>query len=283
MKNISLMLLACLFAFSVNAQEEPLTGKKGQPILPEASDIGLGVNLIPLFNWFGNSFNNTSNNTYAGSNKLFNKFGNSVIMGKYMLTDKTAVRVNFGFNFNGYTDNQFVSDDASNDPNAKVIDTRVQEVGRYVLGLGYEMRRGTGRIQGYYGADLGLVLNQTNADKYTYGNGYSTTNVVPTSHNWGGNLSSNERTISNSGTTQFGVGLRPFVGVEYFVAPKLSIGGEFGYNLMYTSTFESTSVTEYYEVSTGNVVNKEVNVASKGNFSGGVDNFNGAIFMMLYF
>jgi len=285
MKKISLIVILSFFAFAttVSAQDDPLKGKKGQPILPEASDIGLGVNMIPLLNWFGNSFNNNSNNTYAGVNKFFSNFGTSVIMGKYMLTEKSAVRVNFGFNFTHSVTNEYVADDSQNDPNAMVIDTRVSDVGRYALGLGYEMRRGKGRIQGYYGVDLALLLNQSTGASYTYGNGYTSTNIIPTSTNFGSNISGNQRTVKDAGATAFGIGLRPFVGVEYFVAPKLSIGCEFGYSLMYMNTFGYMETLEYYEASTGNIINVENKTAASSTFSGGVDNFNGAIFMMFYF
>jgi len=80
MKKISLMVLVALLAVtSINAQD--LKGKNGQPILPEAGDIGLGFNAIPLLNWFGNSFNGSTNNNNAGTNKFFSNFGTSVIMG----------------------------------------------------------------------------------------------------------------------------------------------------------------------------------------------------------
>ena len=285
MKNISLILLACLFAFNVQAQDngDVLTGKKGQPILPEAGDIGLGVNLIPLFNWFGNSFNNNSNNTYAGANKFFTTFGNSVVMGKYMLSESTALRVNFGLSFSHYEDNKHVFDDAANDPNVTVLDTRVSDNSRFTLGIGYEMRRGKGRIQGYYGADIAFIVNKFSGNTYQYGNALTSTNITPTAYNWGSNLNGLERTIQDGVSAQFGVGLRPFIGVEYFVAPKISLGCEFGYALMYMHTFESKTISEYYEAPTGNVVNNVTIEGAKNQFSGGIDNFNGAIFMMFYF
>ena len=60
MKKVLLLVVCSFLFFGANAQDEPLTGEKGQLILPEAGDIGLGVNMIPFFNWFGNSFNNNS-------------------------------------------------------------------------------------------------------------------------------------------------------------------------------------------------------------------------------
>ena len=68
MKNIFLLMIFSIFAFNVSAQEdteEPLKGKNGQLILPESGEIGLGVNMIPFVNWFGNAFNANTNNQFA--------------------------------------------------------------------------------------------------------------------------------------------------------------------------------------------------------------------------
>lgn len=283
MKKVLLVVVCSFLFFGVNAQDEPLTGKKGQLILPESGDIGLGVNMIPFFNWFGNSFNNNSNNLYASSNKFFNVFGNSVLMGKYMLSEKTAVRVHFGFNLSSISENEYIRNNASNNPMDMVLDTRTADQGHYTLALGYEMRRGKGRIQGYYGVDLILRLQQSTGYTYSYGNGYSNSNLVPTSYDWGTNLNDNQRVVADGSTTTFGVGVRGFVGVEYFVAPKLSLGVEFGWGVALNSTFESTASSEYFDIATGEVgINNTTQGASTA-FSAGVDNMNGAVFMFFYF
>ena len=282
MKKVLLLVVCSFLFFGANAQDEPLTGKKGQLILPETGDIGLGVNMIPFFDWFGNSFNNSTNNTYASSNKFFNVFGNSVIMGKYMLSEKTAIRAHFGFNLSSTAENVYVRDNASNNPVDMVLDTRKRDQGHYTLALGYEMRRGKGRIQGYYGADLIFRLQQI-SNIYSYGNGYSTTNIAPTSTNFGGNINGLDRMLADGGNTTFGVGIRGFVGVEYFVAPKLSLGVEFGWGLALNSTFESTASSEYFDVVTGEAGIKNEVQGSTTVFSAGVDNMNGAVFMNFYF
>ena len=282
------MLCACL-ALSTYAQEtKPLVGKKGQPILPEAKDIGLGVNLIPFFNWFGNSFNGTTDNLSAASNKFFTIFGNSVLMGKYMLTDKTAVRAHFGFNVGSVTDGHYVRNDNSINPSDLVLDTRKGDNGHYTLALGYEMRRGKRRIQGYFGGDLILRVDHSSGYTYTYGNSFSATNQNPTSHNFpsnnllGGTFSS-QRVLTDGGRTIFGVGLRGFIGVEYFVAPKVSCGVEFGWGLTVNAQFESIMSIESYDFATSGARITDVKNAAVTSFSAGVDNMNGAVFMLFYF
>jgi len=285
MRNILFVMVFSIFALSVAAQEEkvePLKGKNGQLILPESGDIGLGVNMIPFFNWFGNAFNNNANNQFADDNKFFTTFGNQVLMGKYFLSDKAAIRVNFGFNVNSVTNRIYVQDDASNDPLDMVTDTWKNDNGRYTIALGYEMRRGKGRIQGYFGGDL--MLNYTNnASTYSYGNGHSSTNIIPTANNFGNNLDNNKRVLDNSGNSSFGIGLRGFVGVEYFVAPKISLGCEFGWGVMVNNTFKSTVSSEYYEVASGEVMIQNTEEAGNTAVNAGVDNLNGAVFMMFYF
>lgn len=284
MKNLLLLCLLSLLAFGANAQDtEPLVGKKGQPILPEKGDIGLGVNMIPFFNWFGNAFNANSNNMYASSNKFFEIFGNSVIMGKYMLSDKSAVRVNFGFNLSSVHQSMYVQDDASNNPLDMVMDSRKADNGHYTLALGYEMRRGKGRIQGYFGADVIFRVQQFSGFDYTYGNNFSAANVVPTSYNWNGNVNGNRRTLLDGGSTTFGMGLRGFIGVEYFVAPKLSIGCEFGWGFMVNGTFESTKSEEFFESVTNTTMIENTKTAGAVAFNAGVDNLNGVVFMFFYF
>lgn len=287
MKKMFLLLVAALSLSTIQAQDEPLTGKKGQLILPEPSDIGLGVNMIPFFNWFGNTFNNSTNNTYASQNKFFSVLGNNVLMGKYMLTERTAARVHFGINTNAYSSTRYVQDDASNDPAARVADVVAGSNGRYTVALGYEMRRGKGRIQGYYGADLVLNFNILN-ESYTYGNAFSKTNIVPSATNfgsYGGNLANggSKRKSTTGGRTTFGIGVRPFVGVEYFVAPKLSVGAEFGWGIIYNTTFAATEVWESFDAATGEVVIDHKKRGASGNFGLNLDNMNGAVFMSFYF
>lgn len=287
MKNIFFLLVFTFLAFGAQAQDAPLTGKKGQPILPESGDIGLGFNAIPFFNWFGNAFNNNSNNTYADDNRFLNMFGNSVIMGRYMLSENTAARLHFGFDYIGTVNRRYVQNDATNNPEDVVMDTRTYGDGNFNLGLGYEMRRGKGRIQGYYGADLVLGLNVSDATVYTYGNGFSATNNVPTSFDWGPNIGSglaaNERLLSEDSRTTFSAMVRPFIGVEYFVAPKMSIGAEFGWGISYATTFESAETIESFETSTNRVLIDVNKIPAANTFSFGTDNFNGAIFLFFYF
>ncbi|WMX13395.1 MULTISPECIES: hypothetical protein [unclassified Aureispira] len=283
MKITTICLLLFISFVHLQAQDELLTNDKGQVIVPEKGDIGLGVNMIPVFYWLGNSFNSTANNNYANNDKFFAVFGNSVLIGKYMLTNQSALRLAWGINLGHSVKEQYIQDDASNDPSTMVKDSRTLNWSQASLGLGYEMRKGKGRLQGFWGGDIRLTYNQSSDYRYTYGNGYSLSNLVPTSYDWGTNLNGNKRTIAHTGLNAFGVGLRGFVGAEYFVAPKVCIGAEFGWGVMYQHTLATTISEEYF-----NVVNQEVAVehnyiAAKNEVTAGVDNFDGTIYLMFFF
>lgn len=283
MKTIILLTLLSITCCSLQAQDEPLLGKKGQAILPQKGDIGLGINLIPFLYWAGNSFNGNANNTYAIEDKFFSIFGNSVLIGKYMLTDKTALRLAWGVNFGHSTKDQYVQDDALNDPNALVKDSRTLNWSRASVAVGYEMRRGKGRLQGFWGADLRVRYNKDNDYIYTYGNGYSLTNLVSTSYNWGSNLNANKRTITHTGANVWGLGLRGFLGAEYFIAPKFCIGAEFGWGVTYQHSLAVTVTEEYYDVNTQAIGIDKNYIAATNTVSAGVDNFDGTIYLMFFF
>jgi hypothetical protein len=93
------------------------------------------------------------------------------------------------------------------------------------LGAGIEQRRGSTRLQGYYGA-MALL---------SYSGGKTTTD-------YGNPKTIGEVTESKLGST-IGVGVRGFIGVEYFVLPKISLAGEFGWGLGISSTGASSTTT----------------------------------------
>lgn len=266
-----------------DSNDEPLTGKKGQVILPQKGDIGVGVNLIPFFYWMGNSSNANANNTGASNDKFFNIFGNSVILGKYMLTDKSALRLAWGINLGNTTEDEYIQDDASNDPNVMVKDSRSLNWSRTSLALGYEMRRGKRRLQGFWGVDLRMTYNKNSDYIYSYGNGYSLSNLVPTSYDWGSNLNANKRTISHTGSNVWAVGLRGFIGLEYYIAPKVCIGAEFGWGVMYQHGLAVTVSEEYYNPISEEVAIEQHYTAATNSVSAGVDNFDGTVYLMFFF
>lgn len=78
-----------------------------------------------------------------------------------------------------------------------------------VLGLGKEFRRGGDRLQGYYGYQAMMMLNSASEDD------------------------ANGDEISSE--SMFGFGAHGFIGVEYFVKPKMSLGAEYTHGLSFMS------------------------------------------------
>lgn len=286
MRQIYLLLLSIVLIINTTYSQnnaEPLTGKKGQIILPEKGEIGIGVNLLPFFYWLGNSANANGNNTYAGNDKFFQIFGNSVVMGKYMLADKMAFRWAWGLNFGHVDEDKYVQNDASNAPNDMVKDSRSLDWSMASISGGVEMRRGKGRVQGFWGGDIFVTYNQDDDYRYYYGNAFSTTNTIPTGYNWGNNLNNNRRRTMDTGVNVIGLGIRAFAGIEYFIAPKMAIGAEFGWGISYRYTLTATIAEEYFESSSGNTILEERFIGDVHRFSAGVDNLNGAVYMMFFF
>jgi hypothetical protein len=159
------------------------------------------------------------------------------------------IRIGFG----STTMNNFVGDQvaltASPLSDAMVNDTWKASHNNIVLGGGLEMRRGKTRLQGFYGGMLMFGIGGSK-DTYTYGNAINTTYKTPVSTTWTPAISSapaTTRTLENKAGGTFMLGLRGFIGAEYFIFPKMSVGAEFGWGLGMSSTGEGEMITETYD------------------------------------
>jgi hypothetical protein len=285
-KIIGMSIFIGLTSLTSFGQDGNLTNKNGKTILPEKGEISLGFSAMPVFSFVGNMFNNNSFNNPMGGNKFVNSmFSENAIFGKYMLDDKTAIRSHFRINIDNSKLTNYVINDAANSPDSLTTDVMKQRSQLYVIGAGYEKRRGKGRLQGIYGGE-GFFMFGKSTSSYEYGNQFGMLNQAPTSTTnfLNGQTSSlGMRTSSSSTGNTFGLGIRPFVGVEYFVAPKISLGAEFGWSLMFSRTGDGIEYKDYYEPNSGNVLNKSINTGGRSNFSLDTDNFNGSIYFLFYF
>lgn len=297
MKKVIIVACALVMGVSASAQNEQIQNKKGTDIMPVSGEycVGIGVGINSLTSWVGNMFgytasNNSLNNTYV-NNPLFT--GSSVsIFGKYMVSDNNAMRVSIS-NFGSDVTNLYRTyDDRSNDPDSVVVDkTRFNSSTTY-LSAGWEWRRGKTRLRGIYGGDA--VLSWQNSHQhYTYGNNLGPNNLTPTQAGAmpGWNSTWGRTTQVRNGAT-FGVGVRAFVGVEYFIAPKICIGTEFGWRAMMEMTGKSRVDYERYDpfVDTdgdgnpdGAIVNHTEWTLGGRSFSTALDNFNTQFYFNFYF
>lgn len=231
MKKIFLFCAALALVGTMNAQ---LTSKKGENYLPEAGEYAIGADATQMLGYFGNMLNGGSNTGFG--------FGYSnagaAITGKRFMTDDMAyrgmVRLAFG---------------SESTPGATEGDVTKDSYNNITIGAGIEKRRGSTRLQGYYGAMAGIGLGGSKTT-YEYANKVD------------------GATIESKAGSTFGIGARAFVGVEYFVLPKISIGGEFGWGLSISSTGDAS--TTVYNTS-GNTT-----TTTAGGSSFGIDTDNNA-------
>jgi hypothetical protein len=188
MKKIILSLVA-VFAFgAVSAQD--LVSSKGEQYLPKQGDWAIGFKVNDAIKFVGNAFNhsagNSADNLFVAKNPLdysqgvFSPTSIITLVGKKFDTDNTATRYTASFNFNF----------------SKAKDVDAVTAFGLVAGYGKEWRKGTTRLQGYYGADA--LVGFTSPAKKQFG---------------------------------FGLGVNGFAGVEYFIFPKVALGAEYSYGV----------------------------------------------------
>ena len=196
-----LFAAVAVFAFgSVNAQE--LVSKKGENYLPETGDWAISFNADGIFEYIGNSFNGNTNNNAPSVNYI----RNNSFVGKKFTSEKNAYRVvaNLGFGSSTNTTPSGGSD----------IETKNSGFD-LAAGLGKEWRKGTTRLQGFYGADALVTIN-------------SNTSEVTDTNTTTGTLNSSIETKSGLG---LGLGVQGFLGAEYFIFPKFAIGAQYTYRV----------------------------------------------------
>lgn len=262
----SIALVALAFGVT-NAFAQDLTSKKGEPFLPEAGDYAVSIDATSFLQYAGNFFGKSTTN-FAPTWNFLN--GNSTITGKYFKDATTAYRVGVRLGFGSTSDKRNVTalptTTVNPYPTANSTAENVHKQSKTNVGIsvGLEKRKGKTRLQGFYGADLGIYFGSTK-DKYTYGNALSvdatnpvgvtaaddfgTGNVTATILS-GGQTGSARATVTKSGAT-VSIGARAFIGAEYFIAPKISIGGEFGWGLGFSMTGKSKSTWESVGVVNG--------------------------------
>ena len=253
MKIKILLASACMMLASTTYVDAK---KPEKNYLPEAGDVTIGVNAVPFLNYLGNVFGKSDKNKInpekIGGVPAVPGLDNPTmsIFGKYFLTDQTALRLNVGIGINSITQSGYVTDDAAavNDPLsvAEVEDTYKYRNSGMSIAVGYEWRRGSKRLQGFWGGQA--ILAYSNSKHFFgYGNAITEVNQDPTQYddnnNWTfpttqptlDNIGGNSRLLMQSDGRSWTYGVGGFVGVEYYIAPKISIGCEMSLNLLWTT------------------------------------------------
>lgn len=257
------LFVAAIFTATFGMAQD-LTSKKGETILPEAGDYAIGFDANPFLNYFGNMFNSQNNSAFSA-----NFTNGQAITGKMFTDANNAYRFGVRVGINTSTDNFFVQEAGSTDPTDLVEDEVKSTSFALNLSFGKEMRRGNTRLQGFYGAE-GMLSLGSSVTKYEYGNDIEDLQPDTT------------RPVELNPGTTFGVGARGFVGVEYFIAPKISIAAEYGWGLMISTTAEGENTTESNTAANG-VEENTIDTGSSNAFSLDTDVSGGSIKVLFHF
>lgn len=300
MKKFTTIFLACLsIGGYVQAQElEVVETESSKPVkvyTPQAGDLGLSVDILtPVMDYVGNMFNdNTSNNfPTTFSSPDFSGNGNVAIIGKYFIYDNFAIRAGISINSNMNTSYRNVRNDAAFAANPLSVDLlkdkcTVTNNDMFFL-LGTEFRKGTNRLQGFYGAQV-LCGYQDMRTEYAYGNAITSINNSPTqgfagvpNDNVGGNSRLLESNTGRDKDIMLGLGL--FVGVEYFILPKIAIGGEINLTGMFTFGGQKFEKSERLNPSSEKL-EENIRLAnpSDDNFKLNTNNIGNSLYVSFYF
>lgn len=268
---IVLFLLLAMSSYCFSQEQDVAPAKDYSAFLPAKGDIAISAGLNPIAFFAGNIFNGTLDNELDqfGGQPYYNADVRDLfllpsdlvsISLKYMVTDKFATRLNFGYGYWRFRDNIYVVDDKALalDPfsQAKVVDAcrRVYNLGSVYLGGEYRM--GKNRFQAVFSAGINYCMTDLHQN-ISYGNAITDLNQSPTiaSDSYRVTLPGrsgmiNGRLLSKSSLFHT-IGVTGGVGIEYFVAPKVSLGGEVNLSLAAGFEFGNNYTAEGYNIISG--------------------------------
>ena len=262
----SIALVAMAFGVT-SAFAQDLTDKKGRAILPEEKDWGISVDATPFIDFASDLVHigaagsksaptfksvNDKNAFYSVAGKYF-KNSTTAYRGILSLSQKKNTTVNFEDKFSTTPSSVTWPNTADAE---KVRDVKHERNWHVGIGAGIEKRKGTKyRLQGYYGADLSLIV-AGGGKNYRYGNDVVANtasseldnNLSLYTTDFGNNLvkdvDKDSRILAQRNGITLGIAARGFVGVEYFFSSKMSIGGEFGWGLGWSRTGRAKTISE---------------------------------------
>lgn len=299
MKKILSIITICLLPLmGVSAQE-----KAEKQYLPEEGDWAIGIDVVPLLKYVGNAFNGSQENEieslggapFTKNNKNFRNrmlMPDVSIMGKYMLTDEWALRANIGIMVQSKYERHYQIDDKAAMLNPlsedKVIDKAHYLRNGMSVAIGAEYRKGSKRVQGVFGAGL-LFAFQNDKSTYSWGNEMTTINQTPNSTPI---QSENQhfapegyRILKDNGKgSDFYTGITGSAGVEWFIAPKISLGAEVNLSLYYLFGNQTYIESEGYNTATQKIETR-TDLVSPGDrgFYIGTESLGGSLNMTFYF
>lgn len=243
------LLIAALFTAGLSFAQDGLTSKKGVPILPEAGDWSIGFDASSLLKYGGNMLNGNTNNSLAPMGDV----NANTVYGKKFIDANTAYRgmLRLGFGTGGF---DTLTAKTGTTTGEEVVNETNSSSFNITIGGGKEYRRGKGRLQGVYGP-MAMISLGTSSTENVYGNDLSADNP------------GTGRVTETSAGSTFGLAIGAFGGVEYFFAPKMSLGAEIQWTIELNSTGTGESTSEAW---TGTAV-ESTTTETAGNSSFGFD------------
>jgi hypothetical protein len=274
---------------SATSRNSSLLSKNGHEVLPRQGDIALTVGATSMLRYVGNLFGKTNNNT----NSDFLNFPNLntptfVLGGKYMMSSNTALRLAARIYYNNSTTKVRVDDDMSVNPDDFLYDKSTLSNFGFTIGAGLEKRRGYGRLQGIYGAEIYVGYSNGSVREYEYANDFSITNQFPSSSFFSNNTdlpvpALGYRIKRQSFSDGFGVGLNLLVGIEYYILPKISLRADFFWGISYAYVSAETLTYESYDPINETVIEYSVIGEGTRSVKADLDNLGGEINLNFYF
>lgn len=281
MKRISLLILTALIlgssALTAMAQE------RKEDFTPKRGDFGISVMASPLTE-LTNAFKGTA---YTPMQPTV------TISGKYMVTDHGALFLNLGWLYRNSNDTYYTRDDAAYAVDPFTMDKVTDAVRANTSGgnfsFGFEGRVGMGRAQGVFGIGAMYAFSYYDS-RYTYGNAITAVNQVPSTAFNGINGTSvpgvsYQRYLRQfSGAPTHTAGLLAYAGIEWFVAPKVSLGARVNLIAAYSWTNATYYVAEGYNTMTAQVEEwTELLSPSSGAIDFGTENIGADLSINVYF
>ncbi|MBT6837392.1 MAG: hypothetical protein HOA61_15250 [Bacteroidetes bacterium] len=204
---------------------------------------------------------------------------------KYLKSENMAIRMAINPMLYSFKTEDLVENDLipPGDPynNAKVSDITISKNHGLVVYGGIEKRKSKGRMIGYVGADLGLGF-ANDSREYSYGNEFSASNPYPTSTYHGQTYDGYRVTSYTAGFT-FISSLRPFVGLEYFICPNISVSAEYGILAELRVKKQGEATSELWAPFTQQIREQTTAIGKEMIFDIQGDNLNGAVGLYIYF
>jgi hypothetical protein len=287
MKKVILISIVCVLGF------KGIRAEGGTDYVPHAGNFSIGFDVSPLFNFLGNIFNGTIGNEMeplAGTPAIVRGGGilpSASIMAKYMYTDNFAIIGNIGLLGRNTTSRVYVRDDRAYalDPftGDRLIDVGITKRNGISALLGGEYRVGESRIQGVFGGGLMFAFAKSHTS-FQWANQMTNFNQNPTT-SFGGLVGNGMRTLETFGTTPtIYFGLATHAGVEYFIAPRVSIGAVVNLHLLRERGAQTYMKTERFNPATDRV-DVWTDLVSPGNRTTlwGTENLGGSLYISFYF